>query len=215
VISNITSTSASVTYTDGSNNGATIDYRQIGYGTNTANPTTIVASDRFDTISGLTPQTTYYVWAATRNSEGFSLWSPRAAFVTLGAPAAPSAPVISAITQTQFTANHTNNSTGGSAITNYQYGWSLTNSAPTTTVTQDQRIISGLTPGRTYYVSARVRNVVGWSAWSARTTSMTVAGAHVKVGATWKRAVPYVKVAGAWRLARPHIKQLGVWRPGG
>ena len=214
-ISNIGSTSAAVTYTDGSNNGDAIDSRQVGYGTSSTSPQTTIASDRFDTISGLTPQTTYYVWARTHNSKGYSPWSARASFVTLNVPAAPTAPAISEITQTQVRADHTNNGTGGSAITNYQYGYSLTNSTPTTTFTQDQHVITGLSPGKTYYFSARVKNAQGFSAWSTRTVAKTIAGARVKVGATWKDAVPYVKVAGVWKLARPYIKQIGVWRPGG
>lgn len=215
VISNIGSTTATVTYTDGNNGGDAIDARQVGYGTSSTSPTTTISSDRNDNLSGLTPKTTYYVWARTHNSKGWSAWSTRASFVTLDVPAAPSAPAISAITQTSVYADHTNNATGGATITNFQYGYSLTDSTPTTSFTQDQHTITGLSPGKTYYFSARVKNSQGWSAWSTRTPAKTIAGARVKVGATWKDAVPYVKVAGVWRLARPYIKQTGVWRPGG
>jgi hypothetical protein len=40
---------------------------------------------------------------------------------------------------------------------------------------------------------------------------MTIAGARILVGTTWKQAIPYVKVAGVWRLAEPWEKKLGVW----
>lgn len=215
VLSSITSTSMFVTFTDGSNNGAAIDARQIGWSTSSAGPTSFAASDGSTTISGLSPGTTYYVWASTHNSKGWSPMSARASAVTLDTPGVPSAPTISEIDQTSVRADHTNNSTGGATITNFQYGYSTTNSSPTTIFTQDQHVITGLSPGVTYYFAARVKNSQGWSAWSARTAAKTIAGAYVKNAGVWKAAVPYVRVAGVWKLARPYIKQTGVWRPGG
>lgn len=84
VISNIKTTSAYVTFTDGDNNGDAIDKRQIMYGTSTTPYDDWVYSDRSTTITGLKPGTRYYVWARTHNEKGWSNYSPRATFVTLG-----------------------------------------------------------------------------------------------------------------------------------
>lgn len=79
----ITSNSVFATFTDGGNNGATINSRQIGYGTNPVSTQHIVSSDRSTAITGLTPGTKYYFWARTHNSEGWSPWSARRDATTL------------------------------------------------------------------------------------------------------------------------------------
>lgn len=71
------------TFVDGSNNGDAIDARQIGYGTSSTTPTTIVSSDRSTSITGLLPGTKYYFWARTHNSLGWSGWSSRREATTL------------------------------------------------------------------------------------------------------------------------------------
>ena len=57
ILSSITSTSVGATFTDGSNGGAAIDSRQLGWGTNTSAPTSTGASDGSDTKTGLSPGT--------------------------------------------------------------------------------------------------------------------------------------------------------------
>lgn len=83
VVSNVRQTTADISFTDGGG-GAPIDSRQIGYGTNPSSPTTTISSDGSDTLTGLTPATTYYVWARTHNAVGYSDWSPRTSFHTIG-----------------------------------------------------------------------------------------------------------------------------------
>lgn len=213
VLSAITSTSVTVTFTDGTG-GATIDSRQIGYGTDPSTPTTTVSSDGSDTITGLTPGTVYYFWARTHNVAGYSAWSSRAMTTTLRVPYAPSAPIYSNVQQTAVTVSFTLNGDGGSAITGYSISYGKTSSANTTVVsaTALTKDITDLDPGAVYYFKVRANNAVGNGDWSAVSSVMLVAGAWVKVGTTQQRAVPWVKVSGTWKVAKPWVRVAGTWR---
>jgi hypothetical protein len=214
VISNITSTSVHATFSDGSNGGDAIDARQIGYGTSSTSVQDTVSSDRSTTISGLSPGTTYYFWARTHNSEGWSSWSGRATAKTLKTPDAPTSPLLAAVRMTSVDVAFSANGNGGSPITGYEVGYSTSASgSPTTTISATSpKTITGLTPGTLYYFRVRAKSSVGWSAWSAATSIRTLAGAYIKVGAVWKPAVPYVKVDGVWKLAEPWTKAVGIWK---
>lgn len=212
VITELTSTSFRATFTDGSG-GATIDSRQLGYGISPTIQSTIISSDGSDIISGLTPGTTYYIWARTHNVAGFSPWSARATVVTLRVPDAPSAPMITDITQVSMVATWIPNGTGGTPITSYQLGYGTSAVTPTTTVTAvSPKSVTGLSPGVKYYFWARAINSVGTGPWSASSNATTIAGARVKMGGVWKMAIPYVKVGGVWKLARPWVRNVGVWK---
>ena len=212
-ISGIKATSVVVSFSDGSNGGDAIDARQITYGTSSSGGTSNVSSDGSTTISGLSPNTTYYFWARCHNSEGWGPWSARASAKTLAVPTAPSAPLLSSITATSVDVSWTENSNGGSSVTARQIGWGTSSSAPTSTVSASSpQVVNGLTPGTTYYIFVRVQNSVGWSAWSKPTSMRTVAGAYILVGSTWKLAVPYVRVGGVWKIAETWGRSAGVWK---
>lgn len=213
ILSAITSTSVHVVFSDGSG-GATIDSRQIGYGTSNSGPTTTISSTGSTTVTGLTPGTKYYFWARTHNSAGYSPWSAWASATTLRVPDPPAAPIVTDLTQTSLTATTAANADGGSAITAYQFGYGTDSVAPTSTTSVGglSSAIASLLPGTKYYFWARAQNSVGWSPWSMASTATTIAGAWVKVGAVWKPAVPYVKVGGIWKLARPWVRSSGIWK---
>lgn len=82
-LSSITSNSVHGSFSDGANNGDSIDTRQIGYGTSSSSPQSTVTSDKTTTITGLAPGTKYYFWARTHNSKGWSSWGPRSETTTL------------------------------------------------------------------------------------------------------------------------------------
>lgn len=212
--SNIGSTTVDVAFTDGANNGAGIDSRLIAYSTGTdLGAATQVSSDGSTSFTGLTTGVTYYFWAATHNSQGWSDWSPRSQVTLLRVPDAPSSVVISDLTQKTLTASFTVNGDGGSAINGTEVWWSLTNTLPGTNSSSgaSPRSITNLLPGRTYYFWARAHNAVGWSGWSDVTLIKMIAGARVKYGGVWVDAVPYVRVSGVWKVARPWAKVAGVW----
>lgn len=212
-ISGILSTSVVVKFTDGDNGGDSIDSRQIGYDTDsTGGSKTLVSSDGSTTVTGLSPGTTYYFWARTHNSVGWSSWSGRASAKTIKVPDAPDKPLLSSVTATTVDVSFTANGNGGAAITAYQIGVGITALGPSTTISASSpQVVTGLTPGTTYYFFARAQNSVGWSAWSAAASVKTVAGAYILVGMAWKLAIPYVRVSGLWKKAEPWVKSLGVW----
>lgn len=213
-VSNITSTTAQTAWTDGANNGAVIDARHLGYGTNPTAPVTVIVSDRSTDVAGLTPGTTYYFWARTHNAQGYSPWGPRSSAKTLSIPAAPTAPVLSAITPSTLTAKSTPNSNGGASITAWELGYGTSSTAPQFQLpsTTPSWNVTGLTPGTTYYFWARAKNSVGYSAWSSPTSNKTAPGARIKVAGVWRDAIPYVKVNGTWKIGRPWARVGGFWR---
>jgi hypothetical protein len=214
VISSITASSVHVTFSDGSNGGDAIDARQIGYGTSSTSVQDTVSSDRSTTISGLLSGKTYYFWARTHNSEGWSSWSGRASATTLKVPDAPSTPLLSSARMTSVDVAFSANGNGGSTITGYEIGWSTSSTgSPTSSVAaKSPQVVTGLIPGTVYYFRTRAKSSVGWSSWSGAASVRTIAGAYVKVGAEWRLAVPYVKVGGVWKIAEPWIKSVGVWK---
>lgn len=212
-LTNISSTTVYVTFTDGSNGGASINSRQIGYGTSSSSPQHTVSSDKTTTVTGLVPGTTYYFWARTHNSVGYSSWSGRASAVTLKVPDAPSKPVLSNVKATTIDVAFTANGNGGATIVAYQIGYGVDSSGPTSTVASDgSTTISGLNPGTVYYFWARAQNSVGWGPWSTAVSTRMIAGAYILVGTAWKLAVPYVKADGEWKLAEPWVRNVGVWK---
>lgn len=214
VISGIKATSVVVTFADGSNGGDSIDSRQIRYDDNSSfSSATTASSDGSTTISGLTSNKTYYFQARCHNSVGWGAWSVTSSAKTSSVPTAPSAPLLSSVTATSVDVSWTDNDNGGSSITAHQIGWGTSSTAPTSSVSANSpQVVTGLTPGTTYYIFVRAQNSVGWSAWSKPTSMRTVAGAYILVGTTWKLAVPYVNVGGTWKLAEAWGRSAGVWR---
>lgn len=214
VLSSIKSTSIMVTFTDGGNGGAAINSRQIAYDTDpsgSSNP--YIASDGSTNVTGLDPGTKYYFWARTHNSEGYSKWSTSASATTLRVPDAPTTPLLSSVTMTTVDVAFSANGNGGATITGYQIGVGITAIGPSTTyAASSPQVITGLTPGTTYYFFARAQNSVGWSPWSGAASVRTIAGAYVQIGTAVKMAVPWIRVGGVWKRAEPWVRSVGVWK---
>lgn len=215
VLSAITATSMNVVFSDGSNNGAAIDSRQIGYSSTAyVSDGTIVASDGSTVITGLVPKKAYNVWARTHNAKGYSGWSVARKATTIGVPDAPDQVITSDPTQTSFVASFTDNGNGGSAITARQLAYNTTNTPTGATIVAYNGVmtVTGLQPATTYYVWSRVQNAAGFSPWSPVATERTIAGTWFNVENVWKEAIPYVNDGGIWKLARPWGRDAGVWK---
>lgn len=212
-LSAIGSTTLNVTFSDGPNNGAAIDSRQITYGLSSTGGTTTISSDGSTAITGLTPGSKYYFWARTHNAKGYSPWAGPSSATTLNVPSAPAQPLLSSVTATTVDVSFTpSSSTGGSAITSYQIGWGSSSTAPTSTMTASSpQIITGLQPGVKYYFWVRAVNAVGNGPWSVVNTATTIAGVYMNVGGVWKLAVAYVNVGGTWKVAEVWSRSVGVW----
>lgn len=197
--------------------GLAILQYQMGYSTSSSGPTAFITASSSGqvNITGLAKGTTYYVWARVRNSKGWSAWSGRATAKTWIEPPAPTIPVATSIpTQNSVVTKFASNGNGGSTIVEYQIAYDVVNppvtamTAPMTGYTE----FTGLSAGMTYYFRVRARNAVGWGPWSGVLTVQLKAGANVKIGGVWKRAVPYVNVDGVWKVAQPYVKIAGLWK---
>jgi hypothetical protein len=212
VISQISATSVFATFSDGANNGAAINQRQLAYSTVPTGGQVYPDSDGSTLISGLTSGVTYYFWARTHNAIGWSPWSARSSATTLKVPAAPSPVTLSGLTQTTIHATFTDNSNGGSTILERRVGYGTSSSAPQSYISGNNVNITGLTPGIIYYFWSQSRNVVGWSPLSVVRSTLSLAGARVNVSGVWKPAIPYIRDAGVWKVARPWGRVAGVWK---
>lgn len=82
-LSAVTQTTVKVSFSDGANNGGAINERQISYGTTSAASTSSKVGNSGTTLTGLAPNTTYYVKARTHNSAGWGPWSAARAVTTV------------------------------------------------------------------------------------------------------------------------------------
>lgn len=203
-----------------SDGGSPILQWQLAWGThpNTADFVGDLNLDGSGFVTGLTPGVKYYFWNRVRNAIGWSPLSVSTSVTMKNVPDAPQSPAFINKTQDSITAIVVPNSNGGSPITNYKLGYAIragiTPPFPTTILThgtQASFYISGLSPAQTYRFWGKTVNQYGESEWSAPIYATLLAGAWVKVGTTWKRAVPYVRVGGVWVMARPWVRSAGVW----
>ncbi len=199
--------------------GSPIIQYQVGYGTDPNSPqafNSLIGLDGAGSISPLASKVTYYFWARVRTAVGWSGWSGRSSCRTKGIPNAPGSPYFTYVNQTSAGLKfNLSTDDGGDPLTYVKLGYGLSSSSPTTEVTQAISDLvfdlTGLSPGGTYYFWGKALNIHGESNWSARNVGMLVAGAKVKVGLVYKRALPWVKVAGVWKLASPWTRTVGFW----
>ncbi|MBX9886530.1 MAG: DUF1566 domain-containing protein [Flavobacteriaceae bacterium] len=184
-----------------SESGASVTARGVCWSNQTTTPT-ITNSKTLNgsgmgsfasSLSGLSPNTTYYIRAYATNNIG-TAYGQTAAFTTAAAtaPNGVTTSTISSITQTTAIGGGAISSDGGATITSRGVCWSNTTISPTITnsktidgtgVNSFTSSLASLSPGTTYYVRAYATNSVG-TAYGAYTTFTTVAVTLPIVSAT-------------------------------
>lgn len=116
------------------------------------------------------------------------------------------------VRQTEVTYQFTSNGDGGTPVREWQIGYGTNPNGPQYyTGSNGRTVLGALSPATTWYVWSRGRNDIGWSDWSTRSSVVTKAGALIKIGKNWVKAVPFVKTSSGWKIAQPLIKVNGKW----
>jgi len=95
------------------------------------------------------------------------------------APPSPTPFAITSIASTSISGDSNSNGNGGSALLQWQIKWStnadvnVNSPFGDATLSTGSKTVTGLALGTTYYFWARVRNAIGWSPWSGRTSAKT------------------------------------------
>lgn len=131
-------------------------------------------------IPGLSGGQTYFFRVKAQNSAGQSVWSPSVSAVALDVPVAPTNIVASPSRTSVSLSWPAPSSTGGSAITGYEYAVVKDDTTPawgaSTTTVNLAGTVSGLSPATAYLARVRAINSVGASAWiSAKFTTASLA----------------------------------------
>jgi hypothetical protein len=207
----------------GDNGGSTvIDYTfQLDNASGFTSPyvsKTVSPGSRTQTVTGLSPNSTYYVRHRARNSVGSSGWSSTLTVKTLAdEPSAPLNPHTQDPGPSSLTVDwdvpSTNN---GAAITSYivQRATNSSMSSPTEFSVDDsvtQKTFTDLQPSTQYWFRVIAVNSVGRSPASSTVTGTTISGAYVSNGSAWKGAGVFVSDGTAWTPATIAADVGGAW----
>lgn len=131
-------------------------------------------------------------------------------------PGAPTAVMLSNITFNSLTARFYAGASNGLTMDAHQLARNTSNTTTGATIVYSNGTtnVTGLAVNTKYYFWARSHNSAGWGPWSPVSVATTSAGAWIKQGLVWKRAIPYVRVGGVWKQATPYARRLGIWKQG-
>ena len=165
-----------------------------------------------------------YSWRVYARNNSAGVYSAPSGLLTAStmaeAPSAPGTPTASEVLPQSMRISWTASSdNGGATITSYKlrrYETSDGTGSYTDTDSNNlSRVISGLTPGKTYswrVYAYNAYNANGYSPASGLLVIATMAPARLKVGGVYKYGIPYVKVSGVYKIGLPYVKRAGAYR---
>ena len=200
----LSSTSLRATWTEPDDGGDAITSYDLRYresGTSAWTDVTDRTSRTYD-ITGLSAGESYEVQVRATNSVGDSGWSSNGTGETDAAvPDAPSAPTVTALSETEFRVTWTEPDDNGEAITSYDLRYRESGTSAWTDVTdRTSRTydITGLSAGESYEVQVRATNSVGDSGWSSSTTASTSMTAPAAPSAPTVTALSSTSLRATW-----------------
>lgn len=181
-VSNVTTNSAKVNVSASDGRGSAVTSYLVQVSSTSSFNSIVATLGGTGTVSGLSPNTPYWVRARAHNAVGDSAFSGTQTFTT-GAtvPGTPTGVGSNSITQNSanitFTAPGAN---GGSAITGYDvqlatdanFSVGIINKS----VTASPAAVTGLVPGTKYWARVRAKNAVGAGTYSGSITLTTLTG---------------------------------------
>lgn len=181
-IGNVTSNSAIVNYRKGggsSPTGWTVQWADNSSFSGATSKNVAIKDSNYQ-LTGLTHRKTYSVRVRSYNDEGTSNWSDISQFTTgYDLPSAPHSYHIDTLDQTSIRYYYAPdpNQGGGSAL-EFQTGYGTDPNGPQAIIESDANgvvTVGGLNRNTRYYFWSRMRNEAGWSNWSDRLDSVTLA----------------------------------------
>jgi hypothetical protein len=179
-----------------------------------------VVSNGTTVVENRTPGSTYYVRSIGLNSVGWGSYSSTLSVVMLAV--GPSAPLsLTAVASPPDTITvdwAVPSSNGGKAITGYEVQASTVagfNSGVTTvnrTAAQTDAVLTGLTPGSSYYVRVRGENVDANGTWATIGPVQIPAGGKVWTGSLWKSSLWKVWTGSLWKVALVKVWTGSLWK---
>jgi len=179
LVSNITNTSATITWTTDQASSSLVNYGVTnGYGSASTLDPTLVTSHTM-TLTGLTLGTTYDFDVVSANAGAMSATSGNATFMTTSVVSSP--PVISNVATTNLTSTSVTviwtTDQASSSLVNFgtTNGYGLASALNTTLVTSHSVTLSGLAAGTTYDFDVVSVNAAAQSSTSGNSTFSTLA----------------------------------------
>ena len=221
-VDSATPTSLQARFSGNSDGGSAITGWTLQYATNSSFTQNLksVSSSGTTTVTGLTPDTTYYFRAAGRNvvtdNQGTTgPWSTTFSGTTLASTPSPPVLTLTNVSATQVKLNWTAPSDGGSAITGYDInevfgggsGIVATTGAGTRTWT------SGSLASGTHKFKVRAKNANGDGSWSNEVSNRITRTGYPKVRLSggWTGKPVKVYLSGSWAVKPVKVYKGGQW----
>lgn len=168
----------------------------------------VAAGSNFYQITGLANGTTYYVFIQSHNSQGWSVASDALTYTIPTVPDAPEAPTLSFTPPTTVTASFIAPNNGGSPITGYfvEYADNAVFTNPIQlNAASSPKVITNLTPGKSYWIRVKAINAQGVSNPSPSTLIRILSGPRVSYNGVYKTTIAYVFGDDyQWHIAIPY-----------